>query len=206
METLKKNGSLETAIILSGGRSLRMGKNKAFLEIEGIPIIVRICTTLTQIFPDIIVIANETEPYARLGVKTYKDLIPDKGALGGLYTGLSYSMSPHAFVVASDMPYLNRRLIEWMLETVEDYDVVVPRTKEGLEPLHAIYSKSCLKSIQSILDQGKLRILDFYPLVKVRTLNEAELSSRDPAMVSFINVNTPEELSSLNKMKRAAVK
>jgi molybdopterin-guanine dinucleotide biosynthesis protein A len=192
-----------SAIILSGGKSLRMGKNKAFIEVEGIPLIFRVHTLLSQIFSEIIVVANEREPFAALDAKIYGDLIPNRGALGGLYTGLFHSEFPHAFVVGCDMPYLKRALIQWMIERIEDYDVVVPRTRDGLEPLHAIYSKNCLKSIRAVLDQGKLRILDFYPLIRVRIVDETEFSSLDRAMESFINVNTPAELSSLEKKKRA---
>lgn len=188
-----------TGIILSGGKSARMGKNKAFLQVGGIPIIQRIYSLFEELFEEVLIITNERDLFANLNAKTYNDLIPDCGALGGLYTGLFYSLFPYSFCVACDMPFLRPSLIEFLLSKTEDYDAVVPRTHDGLQPLHAVYSKSCLTPIKELIDHGGLKIIDFYEKARVRVIDEIEFQSIDPNLDSFLNVNTPEELLLLEK-------
>jgi molybdopterin-guanine dinucleotide biosynthesis protein A len=192
-----------SGIILSGGRSSRMGKNKAFIEIDGVPIIQRIYKLFKTLFSEIVIVTNEMELFQNFEVKIHRDLIPDQGVLGGLYTGIFCSSFPHAFCVACDMPFLKGPVIRYLIEKIEDYDVVVPRTKDGLQPLHAIYSRNCLDPIRKIIEQKQFKIIDFYPMVKVNIVEENEFRSLDPARESFLNVNTPEELGLIKKSKHA---
>ena len=178
-----------------------MGKNKAFIEIDGVPIIQRIHNLLKTLFSEIVIVTNEVESFQNFEARIHRDLIPDQGALGGLYTGIYYSSFPHAFCVACDMPFLKGSVIRYLIEKTEDYDVVVPRTKDGLQPLHAIYSKDCLDPIRKIMEQRQFKIIDFYPMVKVNIVEENEFRSLDPARESFLNVNTPEELRLIKKPK-----
>ena len=186
-------------MILAGGKSIRMGQDKAFIEVNGIPIILRVFAVLDRLFRQTIIVANEKEPYAALNIPVYSDLVPGQGALGGLYTGLVYSAFPYSFCVACDMPFLNQTLIEYLLTKTEHYDAVVPRTSDGLQPLHAIYSKKCLEPIRQILDQKKTKIMDFYPQIRLGIVDEKEFLTLDPEKRSFTNVNTPEELLLLQK-------
>ncbi len=188
-----------SGIILSGGKSIRMGENKAFIEIEGIPIIKRIQTLFKRLFQEIIIVTNQKELFSGLNVKIYSDLIPNCGVLAGLYTGLFFSSFAYSFCVACDMPYLNKSLIEYLINKIDDSDVIVPKTQDGLQPLHAIYSKNCLGPIRMTIEQGKYKIIDFYPMVKIKTIGEHEFRSFDPMMESFVNVNTPEELLLIRK-------
>ena len=183
-----------SGIILSGGRSIRMGENKAFLEIEGTPIINRIHNVFKRLFEEIIIVTNQKELFQNVGAKIYSDLIPNRGVLGGLYTGLFFSSFPYSFCVACDMPFLNESVIKYLIQSIGAFDVIVPRTKDGLQPLHAIYSKNCLEPIKDGIEQGKYKIIDFYPMVKIKIIEEHELLPLDPTMRSFINVNTPTEL------------
>ncbi len=176
-----------------------MGKNKAFIEIDGVPIIQRIHTLFRTLFSEIIIVTNEVELFKNFEAKIYRDLIPNRGALGGLYTGIYYSSFPTAFCVACDMPFLKASVIKYLIERIDDHDVVVPRTKDGLEPLHAIYSKNCLDAISKIIERKQFKVLDFYPLVRVKIVEESEFCSLDPARESFLNVNTPEELTFAKK-------
>jgi molybdenum cofactor guanylyltransferase len=190
-----------SGIILSGGKSSRMGKNKAFIEVDGITIIQRIYNLFKTLFSEILIVANETELFRNFEAKIYRDLIPDRGALGGLYTGIFSSSFPHAFCVGCDMPFLKAPLIRYLTNKIEDYDVVVPRTKDGFQPLHAIYSKNCLNPIRKIMEQKQFKIIDFYPMVKVNVVEEDEFRSLDPVKESFLNVNTPEELGWIRKSR-----
>jgi molybdopterin-guanine dinucleotide biosynthesis protein A len=183
-----------TGVILSGGKSLRMGIDKAFLKIGGTPIIERTVRLLQGLFEETIVITNQREHYQYLGVNVFNDLIPNLGALGGLYTGISRSSFRYSFVVACDMPFVNRAVIEHLTERTGDYDVIVPKTEDGLQPLHALYSKGCLSAIVEILKEKKNRIIDFFPLVRVNVVEEKGFHSLDPERLSFINLNTHEDL------------
>lgn len=191
-----------TGIILSGGKSLRMGQNKAFIEIEGVPIINRISTLFKELFKEVIIVTNDTELFKNLDFKIYADILPDKGALGGLYTGIYFSEFNYSFCVACDMPFINKSLVQYLARKIEGEDVIVPRTKDGLQPLHALYSKNCLPKIKVVIDQGKYKIMDFYSMVKVRIVEEDEFISIDPSKGSFINVNTPDELITIVRSKR----
>ena len=190
-----------TGIILSGGKSIRMGENKAFIKIEGTPIIQRIQTLFERLFDEIIIVTHEKELFSNLHAKIYSDIIPHRGVLGGLYTGLFFSSFTFSFCVACDMPFLNESVIKYLMKNIENSDIVVPKTRDGLHPLHAIYSKNCIDPIKKMIDQGKYRVVDFYPMVKVKIIDENEFVSLDPNRESFINVNTPEELVLINKRK-----
>ena len=190
-----------SGIILSGGKSIRMGKNKAFIEIDGVPIISRISDLFKELFQELIIVTNQKEIFKEFDSRIYSDIIPNKGALGGLYTGIFFSTFYYSFCVACDMPFIKKSLVQYMIKNIEDADVIIPRTKDGLQPLHAIYSKKCLDPIKSTLEKGKFKIIDIYDLVKVKILEENSFISLDPFRESFINVNTPEELTSFRKNK-----
>lgn len=188
-----------TAAILAGGKSIRMGANKAFIPIDGVPIITRIYTLFKDLFQEVIIVTNQSDLFKDFDSPIHTDLLPSKGALGGLYTGIFFSGSQHTFCVACDMPFIKKSLVQLLINNTKDEDVVVPRTRDGLEPLHAIYSKNCLEPIKAAVDQGKHKITDFYDLVKVKIVEEKEFLHLDPLRESFINVNTPEELLFVRK-------
>lgn len=179
-----------------------MGQNKAFIKIEGLPIIERICSLFKQLFQEVIIVTNETELFKSLDSKVYGDIIPNKGALGGLYTGVYYSLCKYSFCVACDMPFVNKPLVEFLIQSIRDQDVIVPRTKDGLQPLHALYSKNCLNAMKETIEGGKYKILDFYTRVNVKIIEEEDFIYLDPSKTSFINVNTPEELISIRRDRK----
>jgi len=186
-----------TGVILAGGESTRMGKNKAFVEINGQRIIDRTVSLFREIFDDVLLVTNTPLEYIELKVKIVTDLIPGKGALGGIYTGLFFSSSPKAFFVGCDMPFLDRDVIQYFLSLSQTADIVVQRTKNYWQPLHAIYSRTLLKPIERLLQQGELKIIKAYQGMKVREITEEELKPFDPDLHTLSNVNTPEELKKL---------
>jgi len=179
-----------------------MGENKAFIEIEGIPIIHRIYSLFQRLFEEVIIVTDQKKIFPELKAEIYEDLIPNRGVLGGLYTGLFFSSFPFSFCVACDMPFLKESVIEFLIENIDNYDVVVPKTQDGLQPLHAIYSKNCLEPVKKTIDEGKFRIIDLYCMVKVKIVEEQEFSPFDPMRESFVNVNTPRELFLIKEKKR----
>ena len=196
------NRQLEiSGIILAGGKSQRMGEDKAFIKIAEKPIIETIIDLFQKLFKETLIVTNRMDSYLYLNGAVYEDISPDQGALGGLYTGLVRSNFFHSFAAACDMPFLNRGVISYVCQQADGYDVVVPRTPDGFQPLHALYSKRCLGPIETILMEEKTRIVDLYPLVRVRVVDFREFVSIDPEMQSFVNINTPEELNRLKNRK-----
>lgn len=192
-----------TGIILAGGKNLRMGENKAFLEINGQRIIDHTRTIFQELFAEIILVTNSPFPYLDLNLRMVADLFPGKGALGGIFTGLFYSSFSHAFVAACDMPFLNKELISFLMSLAPKYDIVIPKTEDGLQPLHAIYSQKCLPHMENLLRQGNLKIIDFFHLVRKREVLTNELIPFDPLLKSFFNVNTPADLARAKELTQA---
>lgn len=186
-----------TGIILAGGKNSRMGQKKALIKIDGIPIIDRILNIFREIFSEIIIVTNTPEDFEYTKVRLVKDVIKDKGPLGGLYTGIKEAAFSNCFVVACDMPFINLQLIKYMIQ-IKGYDAVVPKIDGRFHPLFATYSKNCLNIIHKYISEDKLRISDIFSKIEVRELYEKELKLYDDKLLSLININTPEELNSIS--------
>ena len=184
-----------TGIILAGGKNLRMGQNKAFLEVQGERIIDRIGRILVELFDEVLLVTNSPPDYLDLNLRTVTDLYREKGSLGGIFTGLFHASFSHAFVAACDMPFLRPALISHLVRLSPGYDIVIPRTEDGLQPLHAVYSRKCLPFMEDLLRKGNLKILDFFHQVKKREVLPEEIIPFDPQRASFLNLNTPEDLA-----------
>ena len=188
-----------SAIILAGGLSRRLGRDKAVEPFGGEPLISRVIDRLAALTDETIVVVN-SEARARelplpADTKTAVDIYPDSGSLGGIFTGLSAASNQWGFVVACDMPFLNTTLIARMLALREGCDAVVPRLDGYPEPTHSAYSKACLPHIERRLEAGQLRIVRFFGDVRVRYVSEDEVDAFDADRLSFFNVNTPEDLT-----------
>jgi molybdopterin-guanine dinucleotide biosynthesis protein A len=184
-----------TGIILAGGNSRRMGSNKAFLRVEGERLIDRAVRLLSEIFTEVIIVTATPGDYLDQPAVIVTDILPGKGALGGLYTGLFYASGEYAFVTACDMPFLNRAFLEHMALQAPGYDIVVPAPPDGLQPLHAIYARRCLPPIRALLDRNRLQIKEFYRGRRILEIPPGVLDSFDPAGRMFMNINTPTDLS-----------
>jgi molybdopterin-guanine dinucleotide biosynthesis protein A len=183
-----------TGIILAGGKNLRMGQNKAFLEVQGERIIDRIKRIFADLFEEVIVVTNSPRDYLDLNLRIVADLYRERGSLAGIFTGLFHASFSHAFVAACDMPFLNPALIAHLVGLSPGYDIVIPRTEDGLQPLHAVYSRKCLPFMEDLLQEGNLKILDFFHRVKKREVPAGEMTPLDPHLSSFLNLNSPEDL------------
>lgn len=181
-------------VILAGGHSTRMGRNKAVLEVGGQRLIDRLVEGLQQIFPDVMIVADTSPHYENLGVRVVPDLIPEKGALGGILTAIATASQPWVFVMACDMPFFNPGLIRYLVSLTGDWDAVVPYTDDW-EPLCAVYAKSCLPHIERQIHSGDLKVARFLPHIRVRRVGMKELAPYDPHGLSLFNMNTPDELA-----------
>ncbi|CUS06141.1 putative molybdenum cofactor guanylyltransferase [Candidatus Promineifilum breve] len=186
-----------TVAIQAGGKSSRMGTDKSFVLYNGRPLIEVVREAVAGLGDELILITNKPDAYAHLGLPMFADLYPDTGPLGGIYTALHHAAHPHVLTVACDMPWLNRPLLAYMAGLRQTADVIVPRWDKFPEPLHAIYSQGCLEPIREKLDAQVFKITAFYGRVSIRFVERAEIEQYDPDGRSFVNVNTPDELSAL---------
>jgi molybdopterin-guanine dinucleotide biosynthesis protein A len=186
-----------TSIILAGGRSSRLGRNKALQVIGGKSLIQWVVDRVAIVSTEIIIATagGEAIPCSSVArIKTAADIHPEKGPLAGIHSGLLASSSRRAIVVGCDTPFFSVALLEYMTQTSPVFDVVVPRVKEKVEPLCAVYSKNCVAPIHELLKQNELRIIELFPMVKVRYVEEDEIDNFDPEHLSFFNINTQADL------------
>jgi molybdopterin-guanine dinucleotide biosynthesis protein A len=198
--TERRNLSPTSAVVLAGGRSSRLGQDKAFLRINGQFLIERILEKLAQVSDEVIVVANDIEKYEQFEAVVVGDVFPGKGALGGIYSGLRAATRDRSLVVACDMPFLNLSLLQYMQGLAPRYDVVIPRLGRLMEAVHAVYSRNCLPFIEKQLQAGDLRIVSFFPQVRVRYVDDDEMDIFDPKHLSFFNINSQADLDKAREL------
>jgi len=180
-----------------------MGEDKALKLFLGRPLIQRVVDRLSPIADEVIVTTNRPDDYSFLGVRLFPDLKPDRGALGGLYTAVASASHSQVAVVACDMPFASPMLIETMsrLMVQNEADVVIPRSNDYYEPLHALYRReTCLPAIESAIDEDKWKVIAWFPQVKVHVMAGEEIKRLDPDGLAFWNVNTPEEFAKAERL------
>ena len=198
---------METScIVLAGGKSSRLGLDKVLETVGNRSLLQLIISGVAPLSNEVIIVANseQTIPQStedpKLRVVT--DICPGKGPLGGIYTGLATSTSFYNLVVASDMPFLNQALLRYMIQLSVDFDLVVPRAGNLVEPLHAVYTKKCLGPIEQMIEQGELSVNRIFRLVKTRYVEAEEIERFDPKHLSFFNINTKADLERARELAR----
>lgn len=202
-----------TGVILAGGLNLRFGgKNKALSRVGGKTILDRTLLSFGTLFPETMVVTKTPLEYLAWNTLIVTDIYSARSPLAGLHAGLTYTQTPYIFITACDTPFLKTALIEIILKELDaKSDIIVPETEKGLQPLCAVYSRQCLPIIEKqlrqeaaatcnaadgskkrILNQG-LKILNIYDYVRVKKIPEKRFLSLDPELLSFFNVNTPED-------------
>lgn len=190
-----------SGIVLAGGAASRIGRDKALLRVGGQTLIERTCAEMSKVFSEIIVISNSPDTLAWLEVAAVvPDIIKGIGPIGGIQTGLHEMANDHGFFAACDMPFLSAEVIRDEIEFFQARvcDAVVPRWDDRIEPLHAVYGKSCLPAIQSCIDARKRKIIAFYDDVR---LQYWDLRSADKWRRYFHNVNTEADLRALDDVE-----
>ena len=183
-----------TAIILAGGRSSRLGRNKALEKIGGKYLIKRVIDSLAQLGDDIIVVSTAPNQLPSLNIEKVLDTYPHTGAKVGLCTGINASLSFYTLVVACDMPFLNIDLLRYLLDSAPGFDAVIPRIGDKIEPLHAVYSKNCIPALEEQISKGKLKISDLFNEINVRYVETEEIERYDPQHLSLFNINSEADL------------
>lgn len=177
-----------------------MGTNKAFLRIEGERLIDRTVRICRHLFKETILVTQDPEAYLDLDINIVTDLEKGKGPLMGIFTGLFFASSPHIFVLACDMPFLNADFMKYMMEEADDYDLVIPHSTGGLEPLHAIYSRRLMGPIARLLKDNRLKISGFFPAAKKKIIEVERIREFDHPEKMFFNLNQPADLEELKRL------
>ena len=191
-------------IVLAGGKSLRFGNDKVLEAIGRKSLLQQVIASLRFLGGEIIVVTSSEHPisesidHPKLRILT--DILPGKGPLGGIHTGLAASATEYNLVVASDMPFLNEALLRHQIEVSAGYDIAVPRVGKLVEPLHAIYARSCLDPMAEMLKEERLSIYQLFRRMRVRYLEAAEIERFDPEHLSLFNINTKADLAAARRL------
>ena len=185
---------------MAGGRSSRMKFNKAFAQVGGKPVIQIIIEKLKPIFQEIIIISNEPQLFTSFGLPIYQDIYPYLGPVGGIHSALVNASNDQMFILGCDMPFINMRLVEYMLSKISDYDSVVPEIDSYLQPLAAVYNRTCLPVFTECLEHDKLKLTLIFSELNALVLKEDELQKFGSVREMFFNVNDPDALAQAQKI------
>jgi len=156
----------------------------------------RLYEVFADLFEEIILVTNNPLNYLEWDVNIVTDLFSIRSSLTGIHAGLFYMKHPFGFFSACDTPFLNKDLVATILGFVDsNIDIVMPETSAGTEPLCAVYSKSCLPSVEAHLRQNKCKIQKALRKKRIKKIPEKSLRSNDPELLSFFNINTPQDLA-----------
>lgn len=191
-----------TGILLAGGKSRRMGEDKRHLVVGEQTLLERGLVVLRSTFQDVLVVIAQDSPPLGVDARVVRDLVPDCGSLGGLYTGLMQATTPYIFVVACDMPFLDQAVIAQFTSRRATADIVMAKLAARLHPMHALYGKRCLPVLEQMIQARQLKIQELVPhaSLRVQYVTETDLFSIDPSGRSFQNVNTPADLEAARSM------
>jgi molybdenum cofactor guanylyltransferase len=181
--------------IQAGGMSVRMGRDKGLVPLAGRPLISHVLERVAGLGDEVLITTNRPGDYGFTGARLASDAVPGAGALSGLSTALSAARGATVLLLACDLPFVSRPLLEHLLALAPQADVVVPRRGGEFEPLQAVYARSCLAAVDAALASGKRRMISFFEQVRVHVVDELELARFDPDGRSFFNVNTPADLA-----------
>lgn len=183
-----------TGVILVGGKSRRMGRDKAFILFDGKPLFEQVFELFSKHFEQVVLAGDREERFTGYRLPVFPDLYPGS-SLGGLYTGLYHATTPHIALASCDMPFPSGAVLRYLCSLRKGFDVVVPVTPYGYEPLFAIYAKTCLPTIKSFLEKGNYCAYGYYPQLRVREVAPEEISALEGGGRCFVNLNTPDEVA-----------
>ncbi len=190
-----------TGAVLAGGMSRRMGTNKAFIEVDGAPIIKRVIGVLGKVSDELLVIADNVSLYEGLGARALPDAVSGAGSLGGIYTALLHASSDEVFVAACDMPDIKEEAVRKIITAPRGSALaVLPHVGGRAHPLHALYTKGCLPVMEEMVKAGQLRIGAFLEKVEFLALGEEDFPGID-IRASVANINTRGELERRRGLK-----
>ena len=191
-----------TGVLLAGGKSRRMGEDKRHLVVGEQTLLERGLAVLQSVFCEVLVVIAQDSPPLNIDARVVRDLVPDCGSLGGLYTGLTQATTPYIFVVACDMPFLNQTVITQFTSRRGTADIVMARLADRLHPMHALYGKRCVPALEEMIRARQFKIQEVvsHSFLRVHYVTEADLLTIDPSGHSFYNVNTMADLEAARSL------
>jgi molybdopterin-guanine dinucleotide biosynthesis protein A len=191
-----------TGVLLAGGKSRRMGEDKRYLVVGGQTLLERGLGVLQSIFQEVLVVIAQDSPPLGVEARVVRDLVPDCGSLGGLYTGLTQATTSYIFLVGCDMPFLDQAVIAQFTSRRAIADIVMAKLGARLHPMHALYGKRCLPALEQMIRIRQLKIQELvsHASLRVQYVTEADLLTIDPSGRSFQNVNTPADLEAVRSL------
>jgi molybdopterin-guanine dinucleotide biosynthesis protein A len=192
-------------ILQAGGKSSRMGKDKATIPFLGIPLIYRLRDRFDGFGTELLVITNDIRGYTKLGVPLFEDVIPKRGALGGLYTALSIASQPLIGLIAADMPFANPDLIKHQIQIIQEsgFDAVIPATDQGIEPFHSVYRvETCLPLVKKAIEKDLWKMISWHDSARIKILNPELIRKITGSDHTFLNLNTPEEFQAAEEIAK----
>ena len=193
-----------TGVILAGGKNTRFsGEQKTLMKIGGIRILDRIFEVMTTVFDDIILVTNTPGQYLEWDATIVTDLLPVKSSLTGIHAGLFYTRTDYAFFTAGDTPFLKKEMVAAVVDGISPgIDIVMPETGSGREPLCAVYARSCLEPARTSVENSRFKIMRTFRKKNIKVISEKAARKVDPHLISFFNVNTPEDLQRARTIAR----
>ena len=192
-----------SAVIQAGGNSSRMGHDKGLVKLAGKPMAQHVLDQVKNLAEETLITTNNQAEYAQFGVKMVADETPGAGALPGLLTALRAAKGKHVLLVAVDMPFIAKDVLEHLLSLKDKANVIVPRWADRFQPMQAVYEREVvLSAVSTALSQNKKRMISFYDNITLHTVSEATIRQLDPTERTFFNVNTPEELAEAEQLMR----
>ena len=207
-----------TGVILAGGKSRRMGENKALMRLGDDSLIKHVIRRMHLVTDELLIITNSPTEYAHLCLPMHGDIVPNTGALGGVYTGLTFASHDAVLCVACDSPFLEPKLLTYLVSALGEYDAVMPYTREKigvrnpspsdtaritLQTLCAAYSKRCLPIIELMLQESELRVHALHERANIKRVSPDVWQPLDPEGISFFNINSPEDFDRANSFVRS---
>ncbi|MDT8318741.1 MAG: molybdenum cofactor guanylyltransferase [bacterium] len=192
-----------TGVLLAGGESRRMGRDKAGIELDGVTTAKRTIDAFRPLFADIFAVSKKTGRFADLDCREVADVFDEMGAMVGVLTALGEANTEYIFVAACDMPFIDRHVVELIVARGAGFKAALPLISGKGDPLHALYSRDCYEAMLDFMKkEGKSlnRFIESLPSDEVRYVSEDEIRAVDPGALSLFNMNTPEDLEKAKKL------
>ncbi len=199
--------SVKSGVILAGGKSSRFGKDKALVQFEGKPLVKWVMEVIDEVVDEVILsLSSEPENYNFVGglgknIRIVIDAKPGLGPISGLFSSFKEAKGDYVAVAPCDSPFIKPELYTLLFNKAEGHDGAVPFINNFWEPLHAVYRrKPFILGLEKTLSAGKIRTVDTYPHLNIKKVNQEEVKAVDAETLSFININTKEDLLKAKKI------
>ncbi|KJR99946.1 MAG: hypothetical protein VR68_07800 [Peptococcaceae bacterium BRH_c4a] len=190
-----------SGIILAGGKSSRMGKNKALLEIDGLTLIERVAAIMSGVCSEIIIAGDSSGTLNKTGYRSVPDIYPGCGPLSGIHAGLSAARNQYSFIIACDMPFVDEKLMRKIIDQAEDsYEAVILKTGKFYEPLFSLYGKGYVRAAEASIEKGVYKVTASLSLVRWKTVS-VDVDEMPDLGKCLLNINTPGEYEKARKIK-----